>query len=172
MQRRELIKTLTGIFGVAVTLPSWAGGWTAAALPEPAFLSKTQKSNLSELVNTIIPRTDTPGAADLGIHHFVELMVKDCFEKKVQDQLREGLDGLDGEAQNKFGRRFTTLDSEERLNLVRSLAETKDTKMATFLNAVKSLTIQGYTSSEYFMTNVSRYELVPGRYHGCVDIGS
>ncbi len=172
MHRRELLKTLTGIFGMAVTIPSWANAWESTAISKPDLLSKEQKRLLSDLVDTIIPRTGTPGASDLGVQNFVELMVQDCFEKPVQEQLGAGLTGLDKEAQNRFGQGFSALKSGQKLDLVKSLAGKKDSEEADFLNSVKNLTIQGYTSSEYFMTNVSRYELIPARYHGCVDIGS
>lgn len=172
MHRRELLKTLTGIFGMVVTVPSWASGWTSDGISEPALLSKAQKRLLSDLVDTIIPRTDTPGAADLGVQHFVELMVQDCFEKPVQEQLSAGLAGLDKEAQSMLGRGFSALNSTQKLDLVKSLAGKKDSKETVFLNSVRNLAIQGYTSSEYFMTNVTKYELIPARYHGCVDIGS
>lgn len=172
MHRRELLKTLTGIFGMAVTVPSWASGWTSTGIPGPALLTNEQKRLLSDLVDTIIPRTDTPGAADLGVQHFVELMVQDCFEKPVQEQLGAGLARLDKEAQNRFGRGFSGLNSEQKSGLVKSLAGKKDSEESAFLDSVKNLTVQGYTSSEYFMTNVTKYELVPARYHGCVDIGS
>ena len=126
---------------------------------------------LGDVVDTIIPRTDTPGASDLGVQDFVELMVQDCFEKPVQEQLGTGLARLDKEAQSRFGQGFSALKSAQKLDLVKSLAGRKDSE-ADFLNSVKNLTIQGYTSSEYFMTNVTKYELIPARYHGCVDIGS
>ncbi|ODS78018.1 MAG: hypothetical protein ABS46_17525 [Cytophagaceae bacterium SCN 52-12] len=171
MHRRELLKTLTGIFGMAITMPSWAEGWTSAAISKPTLLSKEQKKLLGDVVDTIIPRTDTPGASDLGVQDFVELMVQDCFEKPVQEQLGTGLARLDKEAKNKFGQGFSALKAAQKLDLVKSLAGKKDSE-ADFLNSVKNLTIQGYTSSEYFMTNVTKYELIPARYHGCVDIGS
>ena len=172
MHRRELLKTLTGIFGMAVTVPSWANGWTSTGISGSTLLSKEQKRLLTDLVDTIIPRTGTPGASDLGVQHFVEQMVRDCFEKPVQEQLGVGLIKLDNEAKNRFGHGFSALKSDQKLDLVKSLAGKKDSEDADFLSSVKNLAIQGYTSSEYFMTNVSRYELIPARYHGCVDIGS
>jgi hypothetical protein len=39
-----------------------------------------------------------------------------------------------------------------------------------FFNTTKGLTIQSYIASEYFLTKVQVYELIPGRYHGCVPV--
>jgi len=39
-----------------------------------------------------------------------------------------------------------------------------------FYTAVKRLTIQSFVTSQYFLTKVQVYELVPGRYHGCVPV--
>lgn len=156
---------------MVVAIPSWADEWTSTGLPEPALLSKDQKKLLSDLVDVIIPRTDTPGAVELGVPRFVELMVQDCFEKPAQEQLGAGLTALDKEAKTRLGRGFSALSSDQKLDLVKSLAGKKDSEESAFLNSVRNLTIQGYTSSEYFMTNVTKYELIPARYHGCVDIG-
>lgn len=170
MRRRELLKSISGIFGTTLLLPSWASGWTQNGLGEPSLLNSVQKNELAALVETIIPKTDTPGAADLNVHRFVEVMVQDCFDEKGQKQLTQGLDKLDQEAKKQSVSTFSKLDADKRLALVKGWGERKGSEEETFVNSVKNLTIQGYQSSEYYLTNVNVYELVPARYHGCVEI--
>jgi hypothetical protein len=39
-----------------------------------------------------------------------------------------------------------------------------------FYSTTKKQTILAYTSSSWFLTKVQVYELVPGRFHGCVPV--
>lgn len=172
MHRREALKTLTGIFGMTVTLPVWGNAWHLEKLPEPSLLASTQKQILSDLVGTIIPKTNTPGATELNVQRFVELMVQDCFDDNVKKQLSSGLDQLDQEARKQVAGGFSKLNAGQKLALVKDWSGRKDSEQQSFVNSVKNLTIQGYQTSEYYMTNVSRYELVPARFHGCVDLKS
>ena len=172
MRRREALKSLTGIFGATLLLPSWSNAWTTDGLAEPALLAKGQKRILADLVETIIPKTDTPGAAELNVQRFVELMVQDCSEDSGKEQLKKGLDKLTQEAGKISAGGFSALTGPQRLALVKDWASRKGSEEQTFMDSVKNLTIQGYQSSEYYLTNVSRYELVPARYLGCVDVNA
>lgn len=141
-------------------------------MTEPSLLGKEQKRLLTDLVDTIIPETDTPGAAGLDVQRFVERMIQDCFDASVQRQLVEGLDKVDREAKKQSGVGFSRLKPAQRLAILRDRSSGKSADEQSFLDSMKNLTIQGYLSSEYVMTNINRYELIPARYHGCVDIGS
>ena len=39
-----------------------------------------------------------------------------------------------------------------------------------FYRTNKRLVIRGYLGSQYFLTKIEVYELVPGRWHGCVPV--
>ena len=39
-----------------------------------------------------------------------------------------------------------------------------------FYGTVKRLTVQSFTSSQYYLTKVQVFEMIPGRYHGCVPL--
>ncbi|HEV2478171.1 MAG TPA: hypothetical protein VGS79_00845, partial [Puia sp.] len=45
-----------------------------------------------------------------------------------------------------------------------------DQDLIFFYTTTKKLTIQAYTSSQYYLTKIQVYELVPGRWHGCVPV--
>ena len=49
-----------------------------------AYLSTDYDVLLAELVETFIPKTDTLGAKDLGVHQFIKTMLKDCYTPKAQ----------------------------------------------------------------------------------------
>jgi hypothetical protein len=156
-----------------MSLPAWASSWnkSSVAAVTPTALSPSQEALLAEIVETIIPATDTPGAKELGIHHFVQKMVADCFEKKVQEGFANGLNQVEETAKKNGVSSFVALDQAGRTQLLQGL-EAGGGPGKEFYGLVKGLTIRGYLSSEYVMTNLTGYEMMPGRYHGCVPIAA
>ncbi len=168
MERRNALKSMAMLIGGAVALPEWANAWSTNSITAKNWLRPNLASVLSEAVETIIPKTNTPGAKDLGLDTFVQKMVADCYSKEVQSAFAKGIGQIDSVAQQKYSKPFVQLDTPQRIELLKGFesgAETKD-----FYGLLKGLTVRGYLNSEYVMTNNTHYEMVPGRYHGCVKV--
>lgn len=160
---------MAGAVGGLISLPAWANGWTTETVRSTRpLLGRGQADLLADMAETIIPATDTPGAKALNVHQFIQKMVTDCYEPKAQQTLRTGLDGLDGLAQKSFGKSFGEGDATQRTALLTQLSQ--DPAQKEFYGLVKGLTVRGYMTSEYVMTNLTHYEYMPGRYHGCVPV--
>ena len=129
---------------------------------------------LAELAETIIPKTDTPGAKDISAHLFALKMVDDCSSKDDQDKFVKGLTAFENMAKKELGKSFTEATTERRAKLLTQLEGQKEQEhkddAAQFYGKMKGLTIQAYTSSQFYLTKVQIYELIPGRYHGCVAV--
>ncbi|MCX6216186.1 gluconate 2-dehydrogenase subunit 3 family protein [Spirosoma sp.] len=162
---------MAGALGGLVSLPAWANGWTTETVQSTrTILSQSQTDLLAELVETIIPATDTPGAKALNVHQFVQKMVADCYPKTVQENFQKGLDSLDGLAKSAFSKSFTEGDTAQRIALLTLLSKSSDSAQKDFYSLVKGLTVRGYTTSEYVMTNLTHYQFIPGHYYGCVPV--
>lgn len=162
---------MAGAVGGLISLPAWANGWTAETVRSTrTILSRSQTDLLAELVETIIPATDTPGAKALNVHQFVQKMVADCSPKSAQDTLQQGLDSLDGLAKTAYNKSFAEGDVTQRTALLTQLSQSTDEAQKGFYALVKGLTIRGYMSSEYVMTNLTHYQFIPGHYYGCVPV--
>lgn len=126
-----------------------------------------QESLLADLSETILPKTDTPGAKDISAHLFALKMIDDCRSPEEQAAFMQGMAAFEAGIGSGFARK----SAAERLQVLEQL-EQKDKESAdpelTFYRTMKRLTIQAYTSSEYYLTKVQVYELVPSRYKGCV----
>ena len=125
---------------------------------------------LAEVVETIIPATDTPGARELDVHRFVQTMVKDCYDQNAQESLANGLAALDKYSQQTFKKSFAEGTPQQRIHVLEGMQLSADPAQKAFFGMVKNLTIQGYLNSEYVMTNLTHYEMIPGRFHGCVPV--
>jgi hypothetical protein len=170
MERRVALKSVAVAMGAMAGLPAWASGWSKGTLPKGKLLSADQSKNLAAMVEAIIPKTDTPGAGELGVGDFVQKMVKDCYDSKAQASLASGISNLDEQSIQRFGKSYVDAGKDQKLQLLQDIDKGSDAGQKAFLGMVKNLTIQGYMNSEYVMTNITHYEMVPARYHGCVPI--
>ncbi|WP_461043331.1 gluconate 2-dehydrogenase subunit 3 family protein [Spirosoma harenae] len=162
---------MAGTVGGLISLPAWANGWTAESVRSTQqILSIGQTEVLAEMVETIIPATDTPGAKSLNVHQFVQKMVADCYDKAAQDKFQAGLASLDSWAQKAYNKPFSEGDVSQRTALLTQLGQSTDAAQKDFYSLVKGLTIRGYMTSEYVMTKLTHYQFIPGHYSGCVPV--
>ena len=144
-----------------------------ASLMVKNFTITTDEENmLAELSQTIIPKTTTPGAKDLSAHLFLLKMVDDCASSDDQEKFVTGLRSFEKRFEKQAGKSFMKATETERSAVLSPMftGDVKTDEVASFLSVVKRYTIQAYAASSYFLTKVQPYELVPGRYHGCVPV--
>jgi hypothetical protein len=175
MNRRIAIRNMALILGSAAVLPSCLNDNKGKPVIELKHLKLDgqQETLVNDLTETILPKTSTPGAKDLGINLFVFKMIDDCFDKKGQDDFMAGLKEFSEAVDKKYGKSFSALTAAERTAFVNDIEKQskdpnnkdKDSKALGFYWTVKGQTVFGYTTSKYFMTAQIVYELVPGRYN-------
>ncbi|HEX6223354.1 MAG TPA: gluconate 2-dehydrogenase subunit 3 family protein [Chryseolinea sp.] len=182
MDRREALKRTAWIMGGAVSAPAIMGLLKGcAAKPtidwKPVFLSSEQGALITQLSEIIIPKTDTPGAKDVGVPGFIDQILNECYKKEDQDKFLAGLKEFDDEAKKEYGNPFTELDAEQQTAFVKKIhdaavnAEDSGTPpQRPFILAVKELVMLGYFSSEAGATQVLQYNPVPGSYKGCIPV--
>ena len=154
VNRRNAIKRLALISAGAALLPACFHDNAKPAFPTKNFQLKAgQQQQLEELTAAIIPSGTTPGAREVSAHLFVLKMLDDCFSKDDRDKFLRGLQKFDMNS-------ISTLDAQKA----------SDADVQFFYNTTKRLTIHAYTSSQYYLTKVQVYELVPSRWHGCVPV--
>lgn len=168
MKRRSVLKNLTVAFGGLASLPAWASGWTPESIGTLRLVSPDNENLLAEIVETIIPETSTPGAKSLKVHQFALRMINDCYGETAQNTLKQGLVKTDEMSQQAYSKAFVACDAKQRMDIFQKMTNDPNTK--PFAQMIKSLTIRGYTNSEYYMTNVLNYNMAPGFYHGCVPV--
>ena len=181
MKRRHAIKSLVTSLGAFWTLPAWANSWTpqSVALSSP-FFNVIQEDLLIDIVSTIIPEGEKPGAKSLGVPSFIQKIVVDCFDKKAQEDFKTGLETIEKTAQQAYNQPFIMLTTSQKEGILKNEIPTdsglrggstaENTLQKEFFKTVKNLTIQGYTTSEYVMVNYYKYEMAPGHFYGCVPV--
>jgi hypothetical protein len=173
INRRTAIRQLAFISAGAALLPSCAGGHTKPDLVLRNFtVNDAQQRTLDVLTATLIPTTDTPGARETGASLFIFKMLDDCSARKDQDNFFKGLEQLNDASRKTTGGTFGEASPAQREAILTSVGNKQlpGDEMNFFYSTARKLTILSYTSSPYFLTKVQVYELVPGRWHGCVPV--
>jgi hypothetical protein len=180
MDRRELLKMvalLTGgvVIGGEVFLSGCKSPDTTPAVGSGAF-TKDDISFLDEVAETILPKTNTPGAKDAQVGEFMTVMVNDCYTEADQKIFHEGMKKLDEASEKLNNASFLKSTPEQRHTLLVNLdKEAKDYQKSKkaedpnhYFSMIKQLTLMGYFTSKPGATQALRYVAVPGRYDGCI----
>ena len=171
MNRRAAVKNFLMLSAGVVFIPSCfqEQGRPSIVLMN-INISSDDEDLMAEVCETFIPATDTPGAKEIGAHLFVLKMLDDCTPNDDQKKVMEGLKGLDKLAKKEINKKFNSCTPKERTDLFTLIESKKGVpdEVVQFYTSVKKLTIQAFTTSKYFLTNVHIYEMVPARFHGCV----
>ena len=184
MTRRELLERVAYLMGGAISAPAILAvlngcspkpsvGW------KPATLTEQQGEIVAEIAEIIIPRTDTPGARDIGVPQFIDAMLKDAYTAEDRARYVAGLGELQAQAQRAHGREFLELAARQRVALVQALQdEAAAAERALnlppaqlrrpFILMTKELALLGFFTSQVGATQVLQYDPVPGAFHGCV----
>jgi hypothetical protein len=153
------------------------GGCKPAAEKEETLFSKDDEKLLDEIAETILPKTNTPGAKEAQVGSFMVLMVSDCYSPADQEVFKEGIRQVEKASSKEFGKGFMKIKPEDRLSLLNGFDKAqqehqkarKDGEPAHFFRMMKELTLLGFFTSKPGATEALRYVAVPGRYDGCVD---
>lgn len=171
MNRRTALRNFALVAGAAALLP--ACSHPPAELPASVPLrhlaiNARQEKTLAEVCETILPKTDTPGAKDLGVPQYVLKMLDDCASPADQRAFQAGLGQLDEAAQQRHAQPFLGCSPAQRLALLQGIEQEKGfpDDLVSFYKTAKRMTVSGYTGSKYFLTQQIVYELVPSRYNG------
>lgn len=189
MKRQEFLKNTVSGLGLAISASSMSAIFISCAKEaklswKPIFLKPNQAETIAEIAETILPKTNTPGAKEMGVPQFIDKMVKDTFDKKGQEEFLKGLEIFENECNSKYGKSFMELSQKEREEFL-MMQETENPKSgmnlwginlepnaapATFYKKVKSLTLFGYYTSQTIGEKIFAFDPVPGPYIACMQL--
>lgn len=172
MDRRKALMQMGMSLGYVVAVPTFVSilqsckdkkkeVWT------PIFFTKAQGITLIGVVDSILPKTDTPSASEVNVHVFLDNFAANVMEKKQQNDFKATLDAI---TQNslKVSNKETVeeLTQKDIESVVRIFLEEKGKENA-FAKKIRELTIWGYKCNEYIGEEVLAYLPVPGEFIAC-----
>ena len=174
MTRREAIRRTALMLGAAVTPSLLTGVMHAQASASnrtaPAYLTAKQFETVSAIAERILPKTHTPGARDVGVPAFIDLMYGKYMTAAERRVFADGLLEVEsvGAGTNPGG--FAALTPAQQDSMLKRIAEAAQGKENTFFHLTKELTLLGYFTSEPIGKKVLHYDPIPGRYDGCIPL--
>ena len=173
--RRVAIQQLALIWAGVALFPSCLHNDEKVSIPlKRIHIEPADESMLAELAETILPKTDSPGAKDLAAHLFALKMVDDCFTPANQQKYIQGMKNFESQVMKNTGKSFAENSIADRQKIVAELDQQKTATddLSFFYQSTKRLTIQAYTTGEYYMTKIRGYKMIPGKFQGCVPLKS
>lgn len=118
VERRELLQRIGLLIGAAA-LPASAV-FSAGASPGKRFLGAAEFRLLSAVCDTLVPRTDTPGAVQAGIPQQIDALLRDWASPATRTQLSGALSSIDAAAKATGARGFAQLQAAARHSMLKA----------------------------------------------------
>ena len=195
MDRREALRLLA--MGAALQL---APGNLFAALREARALLGTQTTLrtldppqhavVTAIADLILPRTETPGASDVGVSEFIDLILTEWYNPEERIRFLNGLADVNVRTQALFGKNFVESSPAQQAEILTALGQqmTEEAEALedharqnpgsppkpnqNFYYMMRGLTLIGYYTSEAGATRELDFQIIPGHYDGCADLGA
>lgn len=155
------------------------------AAAAPRTLNPRQFETVKTLADRILPRTDTPGATDVGAAEFIDLILTEWCSDAERDRFLSGLGDTDSRARALFGAAFIECTATQQADLLTALGEKmlEDTDAVrdvvrpshaprseapkTFYAMLRRWTLTSYYTSEAGATAELHFEIIPDHYDQC-----
>jgi hypothetical protein len=170
MKRREILRYTALLTGAAVSAPLAStllsgcktDGASAAANGAYAFFNADEMTFIKTMIDTILPKTDSPSASEVGVDKMIDSMVGLCYPKESQIAYRSGFDLLKKYIGN-------TKDPLKKIMELESSDNQPDGVKDAYIS-LKQQTIGYYLSTEEIGTKFLNYLPVPGEFQPCIKL--
>jgi len=170
MERRDLLRVFGAATALALVPHDAVAAWArvASGLRPLDGLTDAQLALVGAVADTIIPRTDTPGATDVAVPAFVNVIVTENYSDADRAAFSAGLDAIDAQAKASGGASFADLPPEARVGIIDALEASTDRRAEPNRSywRLKALVVHGYFTSEPVMKRVLKVEIMPGKFDG------
>lgn len=174
MNRRKAIGGILGITGIGIAAFSGLKLFYAPSKVQRGQL-ESYANLLAELVDVIIPATDTPGAKEAEVQSYIISFMESCSSNKEYYNFLNGLEDVEETCRDDYGVAFQECSLAQKTSVLEQLDENVDTNSLlfkidkkirgrSFFTILKSLTVEGYCTSREGATQLLAYRPVPGRY--------
>lgn len=188
MNRRNALKKAGVLAGAAVAMPTIMSLFQACQSEtrldwQPEFFTKEEAKTIAALLDTILPRTETPGALDVKSDIFIDKVIAKTYDTMAQEKMRADIAAFNAECEKNYGKSFSDLDASDKSKVLEA-AEANSGKFSPrvwgssiakhesidFYRSMKSMAIWAYFTSEEVGEQVLNYDPIPGVFEPCIPV--
>jgi gluconate 2-dehydrogenase gamma chain len=150
-------------------------------------LNPHQDATVKAMAELILPRTDTPGATDVGAGEFIDLMLTEWYDEQDRTRFLNGLSEVDLHTKDLFGKNFVEALPDQQAEILAWLGEkmtaeadamgtgrqrrgSSQGSSASFYPMLRRLTLTAYYTSEAGATEELHFQVIPDSHAGCATI--
>jgi hypothetical protein len=148
-------------------------------------LNPHQFATVKVMAELILPRTDTPGATDIGASEFIDLMLTEWYDNQDRTVFLNGLADLDSRTRTLFDKPFIECSLDQQAEILASLGQAMTEEASalpaqprearrlalgshrSFYSMVRRLTLTAYYTSEAGATAELNFQIIPDRFDAC-----
>ncbi|MDG2174106.1 MAG: gluconate 2-dehydrogenase subunit 3 family protein [Flavobacteriaceae bacterium] len=168
MKRRDALKNIGLSAGLIVATPTVISLLNSCSTDSnkwsPVFLNKEQSKVLIDIVDIIIPKTDTPSANEVNVVEFLDKYYKEILDDNRQKWLKETYASLLNLIKSNYSDTINDLTEDNYKDLLDNhmILNGESNDISELLKNIKSDTIWAYKISEFVGENVLAYDPIPG----------
>lgn len=182
MDRRSALRILTTTASAsALPAPVLAAARSVhiaiAGSPALKTLNSHQNATVSAMADLLIPRTETPGALDVRVNEFIDLILTDWFDPPERDRFLAGLADVDALSRKQFSNDFVALSPGQQSEILVLLGEQllRDSNRSArepenFYRTFRELVLHGYFTSQPGATQQLHEEIIPTKVDFCAPL--
>lgn len=170
MTRREYLETIVKA-GLIYSVPfaSFLSCEPKEEANKPHFFNEKELEFLATLTETILPKTETIGAIEAGVPHFIDLYMQHCADENAQKDYRNNLELYQKHVSSlKIGLEKPSAElTNQWTNDEKNLS---DKSLLDFMKKTKTMTLKGYFYNQKAIEQNLYYLAVPKEYKACVEV--
>ena len=175
MERREVIRLVSLATGAAISAPLMGSLFTSCKKEVEKtdenytllFFKEDEFNMVTSFVDTILPKTDSPSATDVGVHKIIDNMVAVAYRPNEKKAYAEKISSLMEFLSEK---NFSSLDSAQQKEVLKDLNKNSSEEIKAAYLELKQQTIAYYLSTEEIGEKYLNYLPVPGKYEPCITL--
>lgn len=172
MKRRDILKYTAYTTGAIISAPVISSLFSSCKAEDfthinnykPQFFSNDEFKFIKNIVDVILPKTESPSASEVGVHKVIDGMLAKVYKSSDKNEYRIKFNALkaylsetDGDLLNKLENLSTSDEEEFKIQKIG-------------LQNLKQQTIAYYLSTEEIGKKHLKYLPVPGEYIGCISL--
>lgn len=135
------------------------------------FFSDNEFELVSSLVDTILPKTDSPAASEVGVDQTIDAIIAQVYQPEDREAYAQRFSLLINHLNKEAGSTFLELSPANKLTILQKVENSTENVSKEVNRAYldfKQQTIAFYLSSEEIGEKFLNYLPVPGEYIACI----